>query len=68
MEEFEDNNDSEINSPLDMRYVFVGLAMLIFGLTAFVFIENIWTKYFGFFCFLASFFIMTKKDKRNKLV
>ncbi len=67
MEEFEDNDDIDLNAPLDIRYVFVGLSMLIFGLLTIPFVENIWIKYFGFFCLLASLFIMTKKDKRKNL-
>ncbi len=68
MEEFvEDDNDIELNKPLDVRFVVLGLIMMIFSLPAAVFTENIWAKYFEFFCFLASFFIMTKKAKENNL-
>jgi hypothetical protein len=67
MEEFEDDNDIKLIAPLDTRYVFVGLSMLIFGLLTIPFVENIWIKYFGFFCLLASLFVMTKKDKRRNL-
>lgn len=63
MGDFEDDNDAEINRPLDVCFVILGLKMLILSLTAVVFIENTWAKYFGLFCFFASFFIMTKKAK-----
>lgn len=67
MEEFADNDDIDVNAPLDVKYVFVGLSMLISGLITILFVENIWIKYLGFFCLLASFFVMTKKDKRRDL-
>jgi len=66
MEEFEEDDDIELNKPLDVRFVVLGLTMMIFGLAAFLFIESIWTKYFGLLCFIASFFIMTKKAKENE--
>jgi len=66
MEEFE-NDDIEINKPLDVRFVVLGLGMMIFGLVAVAFIGNIWAKYFGLFCFFASFFTITKKAKKDNL-
>lgn len=68
MEEFEDDDgDIELNKPLDVRFVILGLIMMIFSLVAAAFTEYMLAKYFAFFCFLASFFIMTKKAKENNL-
>ena len=64
MEEFDDD-DINLNAPLDIRYVIVGLAMLISGLICIALVENQWVKYVGFACLILSVFVMTKKDKRN---
>ena len=47
MQEFEDD-DINLNAPLDVRFVFVGLLMLIFGLLTIPFVENIYIKYLVF--------------------
>jgi hypothetical protein len=68
MDEFEDDDDdAAINAPLDVRYVIVGLAMMVLGLIILAFTEYRWLKSVGAFVYFASFFVMLKKQKENPL-
>ena len=62
MDEFEDD-DINLNSPLDVRCVILGLSMLVAGLIAVAFAENLRVREAGALVFFASFFVMTKKQK-----
>ncbi|CAN5498013.1 hypothetical protein BH10ACI1_BH10ACI1_13140 [soil metagenome] len=67
MDELEDDDDVELNKPLDVRFVILGLSLLIAGLMIIPFVENQWIKYIGLICLFSSVFIMTRTDKRKKL-
>ena len=56
--------DYELNRPLDKRYVVAGLVMMIVSLPIAVVIDNQYLKYFLGLCFLTSFLVMTKKEKK----
>ena len=62
MKEF-DEDDIDLDAPLDVRFVVIGFGMMIFGLTLPLFyLENIYFKYLCFLIFLSSFFVMTKRE------
>lgn len=68
MDEFEAElyeDDDELNAPLDVRFVVLGLSMLILSLVLLAAAGNGWPKYLGALFFFASFFVMTKKQKNN---
>jgi hypothetical protein len=62
MDEFEDDDDTEINAPLDILYVTGGVIMMISGLILLISAEGNW-KIPGALIFFTSFPIMTKKKK-----
>lgn len=66
MNEFEDDYDIELNKPLDVRFVILGLSLMISGLIIIAFVTNLWVRYVGIFGFAVSFFVMTKKEKMLK--
>lgn len=66
MPEFEDDDDFEINRPLDRRYVAVGLSMLVFGLFGSVAFENQIIRLICLFCLVASLFVMTKRERLGR--
>ena len=66
-EELEDDDDEAVNAPLDVRFVIAGLLMLVSGLFTLALSGNFYIKSAGALCFFASFFVVLKKDKRNRL-
>ena len=66
MSEFEENDDGiDFTAPLDLRFVVLGVVMMILSLLALAFSDDVWIKGFCFFSFLASFFIMTKRKGKS---
>ena len=63
MEEFEDDDDIELNKPLDVRFVVLGLSLMISSLSTIIYLENSFLKIICGLLFLVSFLIMTKKEK-----
>ncbi len=61
MDEFE-NDDAEINAPLDVRYVILGLVLMILGLITLAFAEGSW-KIAGAVIFFMSFPVVTVRKK-----
>ena len=59
-----DDADVALNAPLDVRYVVVGLLMMVLSLPIAIFIvENQTVRFLCFGAFVASIFIMTKRKK-----
>lgn len=63
---FTTDDDFELNRPFDNKFVLAGLIMLIGGLFGPIFIENQTIRYLCFICLIASFIVMTKKEKLNR--
>jgi len=68
MNDFEDDDDIELNKSLDVRFVILGLLLMISGLIIIAFITNLWVKYVGIIGFAVSFFVMTKKEKKFEII
>jgi len=63
MDDFEDDDDFEVNRPLDDRYVAAGLFMLVIGLFGVIFVDSKPLKIVCFVMLMSSFVVMTKKQK-----
>jgi hypothetical protein len=61
MQEFDDE-DAEINRPLDKRFVIAGLSMMVFGLVGTVYFEMRIIKWICVVSLFTSYFVMTKKE------
>lgn len=70
MDEFQEdeNDDIELNAPLDIRFVVIGLLMMITGLFFLPFAENIYLKVTAISFLILSPFVMTKTERTNNLL
>lgn len=64
MDEFDDD-DVAVNAPLDVRFVIVGVLMMIVSLILFPVLENPYLKIFFALTFFSSIFVMTKRKKED---
>jgi len=60
--EYDDDDDRGVNRPLDVRYVIVGLSLMIASLGAMVLVEVRTVRIICGVCLAASVFIMTKRQ------
>ena len=63
MDDFEDDDDFEVNRPLDDTYVAVGLSMLVVGIFGAVLVDSKLLKIVCVIMLMSSFVVMTKRQK-----